>query len=203
MSITDIGQPTGPLAAREGVRNEVPLTFGMIPEVRNVARSTLSGIRPPTRLVGVTKRITETEMISLQEEALRDRALRTVTVPLLEWFDGVTRTIQLTVVDLDHLTEEICLDGQTIGFIARAGGIFVAQTGTRLDRAEECGQCLVWDKAATILVALSGNHLELDERDPREEAQEHTSGSHDGETGQAPTLQQLRVHEMTRSGSRK
>lgn len=173
MSITDMAQPTRLLAARAGVRDEVPPTFGMIPAVRNIARSAFSGIRPPTRLVGVTERIIETEMASSEEETLRNRALRTATVPLtMEWFDGVIRTIQLTVVDLEHVTDEICLDGQTIGFIGRAGGIFVAQSGIRLDRAEECGQCLFWDKAATILVALSGDHLELDERDPREEAQE-------------------------------
>lgn len=126
-------------------------------------------------------------------------AFRTVTVPLrLEWLDGLIRTIQLTVVDLDDLTEEIRLDGQTIGFINRAGRIFVAQSGTRLDQAEECGQCLLWDKAAAILVTLLGRLPEPAEPDPRSAMPKHTSGYRDADTAHAPNCLSRPAYEMSR-----
>jgi hypothetical protein len=145
-------------------------------------------------LVGVNGRGEEEQIMSTQGEAFR-----TVTVPLrLEWLDGLIRTIQLTVVDLDDLTEEIRLDGQTIGFINRAGRIFVAQSGTRLDRAEECGQCLLWDKAAAILVTLLGRLPEPEEPDPRSAMAKHTSGSRDADTAHAPNRQSRPAYEMSR-----
>ena len=124
--------------------------------------------KPPfARVVFRDQILRASEMASAEKAARRNRARQTVTVPLrLEGFDGVISTIQLRVVDVDHSTEQIFLDGQTIGFISRAGGIFVAQSGVRLDRAEECGQCLSWDKAAKMLAALQGSHVQIDKCDP-------------------------------------
>lgn len=87
------------------------------------------------------------------DAAIADQLLPSVTVPLrMGRSDGGIRTVQIVVIDLDDLTEELRLDDHTIGFIYRAGHVFVAQSGTRLDRAEECGQHLLWDKAAAMLV---------------------------------------------------
>lgn len=94
--------------------------------------------------------------------APQDSALKTVTVSVLvEWRDGI-RTIHSTVVPPDGLTEEIRLDGRVIGFIHRAGRIFVALNGARLDRAVECGQSLLWDKVATQLILESGGFPEVE-----------------------------------------
>jgi|GEM_PF-5834317 len=49
--------------------------------------------------------------------------------------------IPLTRVVLDDVDEEIHLEGQVIGFIHRDGRIFVALTGSRIDRAE--GMCAI------------------------------------------------------------
>jgi hypothetical protein len=120
------------------------------------------------------------------------------TVPLrLEWFDGGVGTVRLTVIDLDDLTQEIALDGQTIGFIGRAHGVFVALTGTRLDRAEECSQSLLWDKSAAILVALSGHRPEREESDRGRGASVPTAGHNDGGTDQLQTQSRPRVPEVS------
>ncbi|WP_157487732.1 hypothetical protein [Leifsonia sp. Root112D2] len=42
-----------------------------------------------------------------------------------------------------------------IGYIQRAGHLFVALGGTRSDRAEEWGQYLIWDHAAAKLLRQS------------------------------------------------
>lgn len=185
MSSTKMGQPTYPVAVREHVRDEVTAALGMILAAEDLAPLALSTVRATIHMVGTAERIGEATALSSQDEALQDRALRTVAVPLrLEWFDGRTRTIQIVVTDLDDLTEELRLDGHTIGFISRAGPIFVAMTGTRLDRAEECGQCLLWDKAATILVTLMGRPREPKKLRPLK----------------VPIRQLLGVPEMSRSG---
>lgn len=44
-------------------------------------------------------------------------------------------------------------DGNTIGYIRQVGRVFVALRGRRLDYAVECGQSLLWDKAAMALLA--------------------------------------------------
>lgn len=132
-------------------------------------------------------------------EGLEDRALNAITVPVrLEWFDDRIRTIQLTVIDLDDLTEELRLDGETIGFIGRADRVFVAHTGTRLDRAEECGQYLLWDKAASILVTRRVRRSEPEEHVTRVGAPERATDRNDGAPGQASTHQRSRAHEMSR-----
>lgn len=131
--------------------------------------------------------------------SLQVQALRTVTVPLrLERSDGVIRTIQLTVIDRDEWTEEVRLYGATIGFVERAGSIFVALTGTRLDLAEECGQCLLWDKAATMLVGIVGRLPEPEEPDPRTGAPAYAAVGRGLEAGHEPTRRHSRVHEMSR-----
>jgi hypothetical protein len=199
-----MGRLTDPLAVRGNFLGRVPPAFGMIPDAGNSAPSAALGMHPPTHLVRFTKRNIGAGIVASEDKAVQDRALRTVSVPLgLEWFVGRIRMIQIDVIDLDDLTEEIRLDGYTIGFISRAGRIFVAQTGTRLDRAEECGQCLLWDKAAAILVTLLGRLPEPEEPDPRMGAPQHTTGHHDGGTGQTPKHQPPRVYELSRSGDHK
>lgn len=67
-----------------------------------------------------------------------------------------TRVIRLTTIRHDDQTEEIRLDGKVIGFVHRAGLIFVALIGSRLDRALECAQSVMWDGAAAELIIESG-----------------------------------------------
>ena len=84
--------------------------------------------------------------------SLQERVTETVTVAVrLEWRDRIT-TIQPMVIHRGDAVDEIRLDGCVIGFIHRAGHIFVALTGARLDHAEECGQSVVWDKAFALLL---------------------------------------------------
>lgn len=133
----------------------------------------------------------------LPDHVLQDRVLRTVTVPLrVEWSDDQIRTLQMVVIDLDQFTEELHLDGQTIGFIHRAGRIFVASAGTRFDQAEECAQCLLWDKAAAILVTTFGHLPEPEQPDPLAPAPQNTTG--DPDTGHTPARQRPVIHEMSR-----
>jgi len=60
--------------------------------------------------------------------------------------------VDLVVVPRDDELAEIDLDRHVLGYIQQAGHVFVALVGERLDRAEECGQSLLWDKAAAQLV---------------------------------------------------
>lgn len=60
--------------------------------------------------------------------------------------------VDVTVVPRDDDLEELDVDRQVLGYIYRAGKVFVALAGERLDRAEECGQSLLWDTAAADLV---------------------------------------------------
>ncbi|MDP3208615.1 MAG: hypothetical protein Q8M65_05655 [Rhodoglobus sp.] len=91
--------------------------------------------------------------MSSQDRNLEDPASSAATVPVaLTQVDDVVRMIALTVVDLDDAVQEISVNGQVIGFIHTAGRVFVALTGTRTDRAEECGQSILWDCAAETLV---------------------------------------------------
>jgi hypothetical protein len=151
MSRTTMRPPTDLLVMRENVREAASFASGMM----------------PGRVRGAPSAPLQTHRVVSWEE-LQGRAPGAVTVPLrMEWFDNRIRTIPIVVIDLHDLTEEIRLDGHTIGFITRAGRIFVARAGARLDRAEECAQSLIWDKVATILVALSGRLAEPEEHDPR------------------------------------
>jgi len=111
--------------------------------------------------------------MSSLDKTLQDPAFSAVTVPLrLAWFHDVIRIIPLTVVDLGNVVQEIRLDGQVIGFIHRAGHIFVALSGAQMDRAEECGQSLLWDKAAAALVITLGRIPEPEESAARSTASE-------------------------------
>lgn len=64
-------RPTDPPPTRENVRDEVPPASGIIPDVENIAPSTVLAMYPPLHLVGVTKRIIETGIVSSQEEHCR------------------------------------------------------------------------------------------------------------------------------------
>lgn len=91
--------------------------------------------------------------MSSQDRNLHAPVPRAATVPMaLTPVDDVVRMIALTVVELDDAVQEISVNGQVIGFIHTAGRVFVALTGTRTDRAEECGQSLLWDCVAESLV---------------------------------------------------
>jgi hypothetical protein len=50
--------------------------------------------------------------------------------------------------DVDAINRGSCV----IGYIRHVGHTFVALIGARFDRAEECGQSQLWDKAATRLL---------------------------------------------------
>jgi hypothetical protein len=63
-----------------------------------------------------------------------------------------TETVKLMVVPRSDDLEEIDADRHVLGYIHRAGRVFVALAGERLDRAEECGQSLLWDRAAADVV---------------------------------------------------
>jgi hypothetical protein len=136
----------------------------------------------------------------LQELARLDLAPPMVAVPShVEWGTGQLRTVQVDVIELDDLTEEIRLERHAIGLIARAGRIFVAQTGTRWDRAEECGQYLLWDKAAAIVVAHGGQRLKAVEADPGRGSENMTFYSA-GLTGQGSIREHSFVREMFMAG---
>ena len=66
--------------------------------------------------------------------------------------DDRIETVRLTVVPRDDELDEIDLERHILGYIQQAGHVFVALVGERLDRAEECGQSLLWDRAAADLV---------------------------------------------------
>lgn len=77
--------------------------------------------------------------------------LHTVPVPIIDGGDRI-ESVNLTVVHRSDDLEEIDLDQRAVGYIQQAGRVFVSLTGARADRAEECGQYLVWDQAAAELV---------------------------------------------------
>ena len=62
-------------------------------------------------------------------------------------------TIELLVRRVDADLDEIRWADRTVGYVQRAGRIFVALIGARADRAEECGQYLLWDFAAIGLLS--------------------------------------------------
>lgn len=136
-------------------------------------------------------------------DSLRDESVARIAVPLrVKGSDGRIRSMEIIAISLGAMTEEICLNGQTIGFISRVGQIFVAQAGNRWDRAEECGQYHLWDKAATILVALQGRLPEL-ESDSRTGALENETGSRTSDAGPAQHRHSPGVRELSRSGGQK
>lgn len=122
----------------------------------------------------------------------------TITMPVrMERCDEI-RTIEPTGIPLDHKTEEIHLDGRVIGFIHHAGPIFVALTGARLDRAEECGQSLLWDRAAARLVTESGDVKAVEDTPWRSVPPERASGYRNRAAGRVLVHQRSRIREKTR-----
>lgn len=65
-------------------------------------------------------------------------------------------TIELQVISAGAGLDEIRRGNVTFGFVQTAGRVFVALSGARADRAEECGQYLLWDQAAARLVSVHG-----------------------------------------------
>jgi hypothetical protein len=68
-------------------------------------------------------------------------------------------TVGATRVRLAHVGRDIdaiSTDDDVIGYICSVGPVFVALAGARLDRAEECGQSRLWDKAAEQLLREAG-----------------------------------------------
>jgi hypothetical protein len=60
--------------------------------------------------------------------------------------------VDLTLIRIAEDIDEVDIDGSAIGYIRRVGPVFVALSGRRLDRAWECSQSLLWDKAAWALL---------------------------------------------------
>jgi len=115
----------------------------------------------------------------------------------LEWSDDVIRVIPLTVIDLGNVVQEIRLNGQVIGFIHRADHIFVALSGARVDRAEECGQSLLWDKAAAALDTTLGQTPEPEKSFARATARKRSVDlGHD--TSPQSARRPTRIHAITR-----
>lgn len=79
-----------------------------------------------------------------------DRARR-VSVRMVNSADEVD-LMDLDIVPISRDCEKIQYQHEVVGYIEHVGHIFVALCGSRLDRAEECGQCLLWDQAAAELM---------------------------------------------------
>lgn len=60
--------------------------------------------------------------------------------------------VDLDVVEISRDCDKIQYDHMVIGYIQHVGHVFVALTGPRLDRAEECRQSMLWDHAAAELM---------------------------------------------------
>lgn len=68
-------------------------------------------------------------------------------------------TVGAARVRLAHVGQDIdaiSTDDDVIGYICSVGPLFVALAGARLDRAEECAQSRLWDKAAEQLLREAG-----------------------------------------------
>lgn len=136
--------------------------------------------------------------MSSQDRKLQDPALSAATVPVaLKRIDDEVRMIALTVVDLDDADQEIRLNGQVIGFIHTAGRVFVALTGTRTDQAEECGQSLLWDRAAETLVNTFEQRHQPEEPAPRATVPEPALGDPDPDTGREPPRRRVGIHALS------
>ncbi|SEB85344.1 hypothetical protein SAMN04489806_1951 [Paramicrobacterium humi] len=95
-----------------------------------------------------------TEVAAPPREAIAAGAgARTMSVPLRVF--GRDDALQIIPLDVRETADDLYVisrDSRRIGYIQRVGHVFVALVGERLDHAEECGQSLLWDKAATSLV---------------------------------------------------
>jgi hypothetical protein len=63
---------------------------------------------------------------------------------------------RVTLAHVGEDTDAISKDDDVIGYICSVGRVFVALAGARLDRAEECAQSQLWDKAAEQLLREAG-----------------------------------------------
>jgi hypothetical protein len=61
-------------------------------------------------------------------------------------------TVKIVILPEGSDVDEVDVDHRPIGYVQRAGHVFVALIGDRLSRAEECGQFLLWDQAAAELI---------------------------------------------------
>lgn len=77
--------------------------------------------------------------------------MRRVSVRMVNDADDVD-LMDLDIVEFSHDCDKIQYDREVIGYIEHVGHVFVALCGSRFDRAEECGQCLLWDQAAAKLM---------------------------------------------------
>jgi hypothetical protein len=77
---------------------------------------------------------------------------RTVRLRIDDDRAGV-ESITLVLISVGTDLDEVRRDGLTIGYIRHVGRLFVALSGIRQDRAEECGQFPLWDYAAQRLVS--------------------------------------------------
>jgi hypothetical protein len=59
--------------------------------------------------------------------------------------------LELVVKPVEADLDAIQCAGHTLGYVQRAGRVFVSLVGERADRAEECAQSLAWDLAAARL----------------------------------------------------
>ena len=94
-------------------------------------------VSSPTVLCPPTQVKTESKTLPSAETV----AGRTVTVRMVNARDEII-TIRLVLKYVDPDLDEIRYSDRTIGYVQRADRVFVALTGARADRAEECGQYL-------------------------------------------------------------
>lgn len=85
------------------------------------------------------------------DRSTRSRQRHSILLRMIDDSDEL-EIVPLVVSSIAPELEEIRNGETTIGFIERVGHLFVARTGERLDRAEECGQFLLWDHAAEELL---------------------------------------------------
>jgi hypothetical protein len=78
---------------------------------------------------------------------------RTISVRV-EASDDRIVTVDVTVKER-ALAQEISIGGTVLGFIEKAGRVYVALRGQRWDRAEECAASVLWDRAVARLVETS------------------------------------------------
>jgi hypothetical protein len=90
---------------------------------------------------------------------------RTISVRV-EASDDRIVTVEVTVKER-ALAQEISIGGTVVGFIEKAGRVYVALRGQRWDRAEECAASVLWDHAVARLV----------ERSPARNLHNHEAGS--------------------------
>lgn len=77
-------------------------------------------------------------------------SMRSVALPVRGSLDEI-EVLELVAKSVDADLDAIQCAGHTLGYVQRAGRVFVSLVGERADRAEECAQSLKWDVAAARL----------------------------------------------------